>query len=117
MHPKIGKNCPSQGNERQRVYLNAEKLEPHKGYWIKISEERSYLIKGELIRSYSVNLSKGWHLLGSISCKTKPDVSVDGALTSIYTYSNRYELSEQIASGKGFWVKVKEDCVFTMECQ
>ena len=102
--------------EFQRVYLNAEKLEPHKGYWIKTPEERSYLIKGELIRSYSVNLSKGWHLLGSISCKTKPEVSVDGALTSIYTYSNRYELSEEIPPGKGVRVKIKEDCVFQMEC-
>lgn len=96
-------------------YAAVDTLEPGKGYWIKMAEEKSYEVCGEPFTNYTVTLDSGWHLIGAVHIKTTPDIDPDNAVSVMYEYNEgRYKPITQFTPKYGCWVKTVKECNFTL---
>jgi len=96
-------------------YQLSGELEPMHGYWIKSGtfEPETIQVTGSGITSGSVNLQKGWNLIGSpanqINVSTISDP--DGILSDapVYGFSGTgYEQVEQLRPNNGYWIHADE---------
>ncbi|CAN2049334.1 Big-1 domain-containing protein [Candidatus Magnetomoraceae bacterium gMMP-13] len=95
------------------VYVNS--LEPGKGYWIKMPSDKTYTITGQNFSTYTLTLSPGWHLAGAVNAQASPSTTPDGAVEVIYEYSNgAYNSINNLNPGYGYWVKIKQQCEFSL---
>jgi hypothetical protein len=82
-------------------------LENGIGYWVSMPEDRIYDIHGVPYKGFDISVKPGWHLLGcpfeSSSAKSLPD----GAIESMFEYSNQsYDFITECQPGMGFWINV-----------
>ncbi|MDI6766217.1 MAG: sialidase family protein [Bacteroidota bacterium] len=83
------------------------------GYWTKLSNG-AVDYKGEHLASDTIDVRRGWNMIGSISCKifaNQVQSIPEGIIaTNFYGYSNNgYYQSELIEPGRAYWIKVKQD--------
>jgi len=95
-------------------YKIATTLEPGLGYWIKVPSAKTYPITGTPFKTYTRSLAPGWYMMGAVNGTSTPSTDVSGAVTIIYEYSGGYKIASQHALGKGYWVKIKSQCNFTV---
>ena len=101
-------------------YKYAEELEPQQGYWIKVPENKTYIIRGQDMSGYSKFLTKGWYLMGSINCKQSvPETDIPEALGPIYGFDRSYTqpIDNILEPGQGYWVKINQDSLFSVKCK
>jgi hypothetical protein len=93
-------------------YVSISKIEPGKGYWIKVPSKADYEIVGQLYSNYTKSLSKGWHLIGGTDSATIPSTEPENSILVIYRYVNgSYEIVSELEPGYGYWVKMNQDCL------
>ena len=91
-------------------YDSATDLINGEGYWLRFSDEGSTIISGTIITQLTINLSGGWNLItgGSTSFNVLEIEDPDGIIISgtIYGFnSGVYTITENIETGKGYWVR------------
>ncbi|ETR71091.1 MAG: hypothetical protein OMM_02752 [Candidatus Magnetoglobus multicellularis str. Araruama] len=65
---------------------------------------------------YSVQLTKGWHLLSAIDIPAKPKTIPPDAISAMFRYiDGRYQVVDQLDPEHGYWVKVKHPCKFILK--
>jgi hypothetical protein len=79
------------------------------GYWIKFGGDESIALFGDYRASDTLQLVKGWNLVGSISSPvnilsitTDP---IDIIISNFYSYSNGYAIADTLYPAQGYWVK------------
>lgn len=103
------------------TYQRSSELETLKGYWIKSNEGETYSSAGNRLLSASIDLSKGWNLVGALGNWVDPSTIEDpsGILTQtpIYTYrdGSYVEGPDLIEVGEGFWIYAAESGTVSME--
>ena len=115
----------SQYSSEGPSWLNTlDPLSLEMGLWISvIGGENVYLdLYGEEITSASVELRKGWNLVGNPSLIKSRTVSealagISWTMVQVCDTSRPYDLryvsgSEMISPGMGMWVHVSEDCTW-----
>jgi hypothetical protein len=96
-------------------YVNVKHMEPGKGYWIKVPDAKTYHLYGPPNISYQLPKKKGWSLIGGGYNTTRATTDPQGCIGIIYGFGYRgYFLNEEniLQSGKGYWLKIEEDCQF-----
>jgi hypothetical protein len=99
-----------------------------RGYWIYMNSGASLTIKGEAA-SGTIELHKGWNLVGLNSLKTvdtpRALSSINGKYSVIYSYdssANRYRgyspsgMTELmlLEPGRGYWIYAEEDLLWSL---
>ena len=81
------------------------------GFWL-FSEDDSVLsISGIPDQDLSMELSQGWHLLGSIHTSSTVVSSPNGCIDTIMNWNGtNYNISETIEPGSGYWIKINSPC-------
>ena len=98
------------------AYHPVTTLQPGIGYWLKIPQESTYQIYGQAFQSNTVTLSKGWHLFGAIDISSMPETIPLTSITAIYEYTGgSYRISDELKPGRGHWIKINQECEFTIE--
>ncbi|ETR72378.1 MAG: hypothetical protein OMM_01772 [Candidatus Magnetoglobus multicellularis str. Araruama] len=64
---------------------------------------------------YTVTLTKGWHLMSAINTPAIPKTEPEGAVNIMFEYQNGAYVPITVCQpGRGFWVKINQECVFKM---
>ena len=90
------------------TYLVADSLNPGDGYWAKFALPDSQFIVGDSIQSVSIQLRKGWNMIGSVG-HTIPAPTGGIISSALYGYSSGYQPSLTIQPGKAYWIKASAD--------
>jgi hypothetical protein len=93
-------------------YVQSDTLKNGKGYWMKFSNLQDINLIGLLYSSDTIEVAKGWNLIGSISepvttlsiISDPPRISTG----SFFGYKNGYVNADTIFPGKGYWAKVNQ---------
>jgi len=65
---------------------------------------------------YSVSLTEGWHLLSSLIEKATPKTIPENGIEVMYYFQDgAYRQATELLPGKGYWVKIVNDCEFILE--
>jgi len=82
------------------------------GYWLKFGNNQEITISGYRISDAAVVVNQGWNLIGSISDSVEVStiMTEPSSMTTsdFYGYEGRYNISNVIYPGKGYWVKVDQ---------
>ncbi len=100
------------GFSQSTGYFLAETLYNSKGYWLKFPTAQQLTICGIPVENKSIYISQGWNLIGIFDS----DINVSSLSTNppnilqsyFYGYNSGYLISEQLQSGKGYWVKASQ---------
>lgn len=88
------------------------------GFWLKFDTAQTLTFTGVARTSDTVNVAKGWNMIGSISSSVAVAsiTSIPGGIVSspFFGYSGSYFVSTRIDSGKAYWVKVSADGKLTL---
>lgn len=94
------------------TYYPRDTLRRHEGYWIKYNSSQQLQIAGYEVLNDTLDVIRGWNLIGSISkpvyirdIVTEP---VDIIASEFYGYDIGYKAVQAIMPGHGYWVKVKQ---------
>lgn len=85
------------------------------GYWLKFSSPLVATLSGRLLLEDSINVKRGWNIIGSISypipVNTINTIPTGLIASDFYAYdpSVGYMAADTIKPGLGYWVKVKND--------
>jgi ASPM-SPD-2-Hydin domain-containing protein/type IX secretion system substrate protein len=94
-------------------YKQCDSLEVGRGYWLKVDSDNSYLLYGDSVFTDTVVVSQRWNIIGSISTPILAS-SITSDPSGIVTSSfwgydgTKYNASDTIYPGKGYWVRVNE---------
>ena len=126
----------SAGNWKRHIYGGSDSLNDlktivhRKGYWIYMDSKATLTVTGEYITDTTIQLSRGWNLVGynSPTARLRENalLSIATKYTSIWTYDNGmtggtwlgYAVSvpnsfnnlDRLEPEKGYWIYVEEDC-------
>jgi photosystem II stability/assembly factor-like uncharacterized protein len=93
-------------------YDSVDTLDTGKGYWIKFGGAQSVPMNGFPITSISIDVVKGWNLIGSISQSIPVSVIMSdpsGIITTrFFGYNNGYATVDTLLPCRGYWVKVNQ---------
>jgi hypothetical protein len=94
-------------------YKTEDTLHIGAGYWLKFPTAISTTITGSLVPSETINVHKGWNMIGS-NTTALSIASIGSNPTGIVTsqffgYQGGYVRSDSIHPGKAYWVKVSQD--------
>jgi len=100
------------------AYVPESYLTAGEGYWLRFNNAGSTTITGTTINELTISLSEGWNLVSGIS-ETVSIYSIsdpDGIIVSgtLYGYDMAYVPSEELISGKGYWLRAYEDGEITL---
>ncbi|MGA1842347.1 MAG: hypothetical protein ACMUIU_17150 [bacterium] len=90
----------------------SETLQVGNGYWILLDQDQNYLLTGYAINSYKKPISSdGWKMIGGCTSSAKPEIA-GGDIIVIYEYNpgygyNRVLVGNNLESGKGYWILIK----------
>ncbi|CAN2046882.1 serine protease [Candidatus Magnetomoraceae bacterium gMMP-1] len=98
-------------------YASVNSLEPGKGYWLKIPDDKKYNITGQEFIKYQVDImNSGWQLMGAVNGITTPEVQAGSDIEVMYAYSDgSYNQITEFQPGRGYWVKISQPSVFTVD--
>jgi len=99
------------------------------GYWINMTEAAELTVTGTEPSSKSINLIRGWNLVGYNSCTPQPIAdalkSIEGKYISVWLYINGqwkvydpanpgFSDLDTMEPGYGYWIKAKQNCTWTL---
>ena len=94
-------------------YIEKDTLANRTGYWLKFNSAGSDSLTGLMLLNDSMNVSKGWNMIGSISRPVAvTSITSDPAAmntSSFWRYDHGYHSADTIYPGKGYWVKVDQN--------
>ncbi|MDI6804899.1 MAG: SdrD B-like domain-containing protein [Bacteroidota bacterium] len=94
-------------------YIQANSLSSGQGYWVKYSSPQNIFINGWQILSDSIQLRKGWNIVGSISDSVLiSSLTTDppGILASqFFGFNSGYYNADKIKPMEGYWIKAAND--------
>ena len=98
-------------------YAHATVLKPGQGYFIKVSQDKKFIITGKpFSKNHIQSLNKGWYLLGTINQNTIPMTKPINSIEIIYQYFNgNYSQVTEFRKGKGYWVKISKKTDFILD--
>jgi PKD repeat protein len=96
-------------------YIQDDCMAPGKGYWVNMKDQQINEICGEPFRSYSIVLKEGYHLLGGVYTNQSPRTEPNDSIVVIYEYAQgEYRQVDEMKPDRGYWVYVKQDCLFIL---
>jgi photosystem II stability/assembly factor-like uncharacterized protein len=94
-------------------YTIEDSLQQEKGFWLKYDTAQSISLTGEPTFIDTIEVQKGWNLIGSISypvsVSTISGIPSDLIQSDFYGFDGSYFSSSDIEPGRSYWVKVKSD--------
>jgi M6 family metalloprotease-like protein len=94
-------------------YLAIDTLKNRVGYWLKFDTTLTVQNEGTRVLSDTINIKKGWNLIGTISdsVNTSSILQIpDGIISSgFYGYESGYSVATSLIPGKAYWIKANED--------
>lgn len=99
------------------TYQLVTTLEPGTGYWVKLTNGGIYSITGRNFAECSLTLAPGWHLVGGINATATPTTEPPGEIDVVYDFEGTYSVATEFLPGKGYWVKVNNECQFNVSLQ
>ncbi|MFH0774747.1 MAG: right-handed parallel beta-helix repeat-containing protein [bacterium] len=100
----------------QMRYRVVDKIEPNKGYWLKVyGEQANILSKGEPQEDpVSIPLYTGWNMIG---CPFTKPASINGSYT-LWTWTGKgYVTSTGLSPWQGYWIQAKTDTTISIKIQ
>ncbi|KPA19454.1 secreted protein containing Peptidase S1 and S6, chymotrypsin/Hap domain protein [Candidatus Magnetomorum sp. HK-1] len=93
------------------TYIQPKTILPGKGYWIFSLTKEHFLLNGIPVESCSMELTAGWHLLGSIDQSSIIQTYPENCIEQIVKWhEGSYSRVSEIEPGQGYWIKLKQDC-------
>lgn len=96
------------------------KISNELGYWVKMSVDDSLLVYGDICSNTTTHLNIGWNLVGyPLALSLDPamvlssiinNVEIVKGLDGIYIPNNPLNTLNLFEPGKGYWIKVTEEC-------
>ncbi|KAA3616358.1 MAG: M6 family metalloprotease domain-containing protein [Calditrichaeota bacterium] len=94
-------------------FVSKNILESGKGYWLKSSASKNYTVQGYELESQNIPVKAGWNLIGPLasdvvisSISSSP---LDNIESDFFGFDKGYFAATILKSGKGYWVRVKQD--------
>lgn len=90
-------------------YVIKDSLHAGAGYWVKFGADQSLTIAGYPCPLDTIEVVKGWNLIGSVSAALAASSVVPlgtSITTSFYGYRNGYTIADSLVPARGYWVKV-----------
>jgi len=97
-------------------YLEATKLVPGKGYWLKVPAVTTVTLFGQPFTGYTTALTPGWYLKGAPDCAATPQTNPLGQLSEAFGFNTAYQPAAQFMPGMGYWVKISGTCDLSVNC-
>jgi hypothetical protein len=112
----------------QPGFSDLSTMEAGWGYWINMTETGTLPVTGTE-PSKSIDLIRGWNLVGYNSCTSQPITdalaSIEGKYTSVWAYINgKWKFYDPADSGMsdldtmepwyGYWIKTNQNCTWTL---
>jgi len=89
-------------------YINADRLIPGKGYWVKVPSDSTYATGGFQFNSFSTEFDTGWNLIGATDQLSMPENLSLTSISAVIEYSDGfYHIAYQFEPGKGYWIKTR----------
>jgi len=117
--------------ENKRYVLHADSgdfIEPDPnvevgvGYWVYVLEDENVDLLGFPVERLNLSLRQGWNLIGSpyggSSIADPADDPDNSVIPWAFTWNareKRYDMTQLLEAGKGYWVYTLQDCSLTME--
>jgi len=93
-------------------YRQKDTLSVGVGYWLKFNAAQTVSVIGLPILSDTIEVMKGWNLIGSVSeplpITTIMSNPVGIITSSFFSYNHGYVKTDTIIPGKGYWIKVNQ---------
>jgi uncharacterized protein (TIGR02145 family) len=99
----------------QNGYITKDTIVNGIGYWLKFQEDGNITVYGEDVYTDTFTVKQGWNMIGSISLPVPINTIISEPSENInskyfgFTQGVGYEETDAIQSGKGYWVKVKDN--------
>ncbi len=92
------------------MYLPVDSLPYQSGYWLKLAKADTLRLFGRLRLTDSINVNKGWNIIGAISIPI-PTATItsqpEGIIaSSFYGYNNKYFIADTLMPTQAYWLKV-----------
>lgn len=106
--------------ESYKKIEKTDSLEKGRGYMVFVTNDTLLNISGSPIFNYTVDLTKGWNMVGSViydtSIATPDDTPDNSVLNWAYTLDALGDFIEtqEIQPARGYWVKAKENCTLSL---
>ncbi|MBI3195409.1 MAG: T9SS type A sorting domain-containing protein [Ignavibacteriae bacterium] len=101
-----------------QCYVISPTLQNGPGYWIKFPSAQSVSYTGWAFNSYTMNVTAGWNLIGSISNLVQTSSIIQNppgnVISSFFKYNQGYVQTTQIDPGLGIWVNVAQNGTLTL---
>ena len=99
-------------------YVISNNLKTGIGYWLKFDSSQTIPITGGILTSDSIAMNSGWNMIGSISTPISifsiASIPPGIQTSDFFTYKGHYVISDSIAPGAAYWVKVSQDGTFIL---
>ena len=87
---------------------STDEMKVGNGYWILLKEDHTYTLTGNSIESYTMEVQKGWYMIGGCTYPALPSIE-NGNIVVIYSYIpghgyQRLSESEKLEDRKGYWI-------------
>lgn len=93
-------------------------LSKGKGYWVNLADAYKTTIEDKEINKLVLNLTEGWHMIGTISYPLALDGIIQSPLksiVSIYKFDGNYSrVTDVMQQGEGYWIKVGNNATLTL---
>jgi len=96
-------------------------IETGKSYWVAVLSDTAVTVVGAPILTWSINITTGWNMVGSIfgtAGFTTPEDNPDGSVMALTYWWNpvtkSYVYGTTIDAGKGYWVAATGECTLTL---
>lgn len=96
-------------DQRYQLVEQNETMEIGRGYWIYLSEARTYRIKGKPITNYTIQAQNGWSMIGPCSFPGQVYIT-DGSIQDILGFEGNYQtlgIQDHLKPGQGYWICIK----------
>ncbi len=101
-------------NAEGKHYVSPNVIEPGKGYWIFVPKPATLTVTGKPISDLTLNLKKGWNLIGGVTEDSTFTLVSGNVLSIVYAWdaiNKRYETNTILESCRGYWILAIEDSV------
>ena len=107
-------------DESYKKIEKTDALEKGRGYMVFVNNDSLLNISGSPITNYTVDLIKGWNMIGSViydtGIDTPDDTPDDSVVNWAYTLNalGNFVETQEIQPARGYWVQAKENCTLSL---